>query len=59
MLRCWEQQSNQRLQVSEIGDKFEQILNPGSAIDPTDGLYYNDNNDPQADNIYTNYAYQW
>ncbi|XP_056005151.1 uncharacterized protein LOC125660370 isoform X3 [Ostrea edulis] len=58
MLRCWEQQSNQRLQVSEIGDKFEQILNPGSAIDPTDGLYYNDNNDPQADNIYTNYAYQ-
>jgi hypothetical protein len=58
MLRCWEQQSNQRLKVSEIGDKFEQMLNPGSVHDPTNDIYYNEGGDLQADNIYTNYAYQ-
>lgn len=29
MLRCWEHQSAQRLKLSEIGDKFELLQNPG------------------------------
>lgn len=30
MLPCWEHQSAQRLKLSEIGDKFELLQNPGA-----------------------------
>ncbi|XP_061178337.1 tyrosine-protein kinase RYK-like [Saccostrea echinata] len=57
MMRCWDKQSSHRLKVSEIGDKFDQILNPDSANDPTE-LYVNNTSELQTDNIYTNYAFQ-
>ncbi|XP_062603840.1 uncharacterized protein LOC134265628 [Saccostrea cucullata] len=55
MLRCWDKQSSHRLKVSEIGDKFDQILNPNSD-DPSE-LYVNNTNELMSDNIYTNYAF--